>query len=632
MLEPSLLLFAVYSIKDDWTLKLYRCISTLLLIIFSTYTFSALPENFTIDRLGLFEEENIKSDGSFFSYLHDTNNAGYVTGFSELYKGSSVAGYATWVFDGDALVRIGLFEGLHIGEGYQNSSIRNLSSNGNVVGNSFQYSGRRKSGQSAWFYNGIETQSIGLSDNVHTNFIGYRESNVIKLNDFGQAIGTSKRYKDRLPVGHTAWLYSNGVTKRIGLIDREHTSPVNNEQSSKPHFINDSGYVTGVSTRYGNDAKSRKSIGQSPWVYDGIKTQRIGLIDREHTRDNGYRFSTITNLNELGQVAGNTKRYIGNSGSGWSAWIYSSGNINRIGLIDTEHTRDNGSQNSSVAALNNSGNAIGSSTRLGGHEFTGESAWVYEKNKTTRIGLYDSEHSRNDGYQGSKARYLNDEGYATGTSNRYSGNLEIGKSAWVYKENKTKRIGLTDPQHTRADGYQETFAHFPNMSGQLVGRSQRFKGDKNNGQTAWFYDFKSDKTIELNMSESSEGYAYSLAHYLSDDGLVLGTYSLFGEDDELLGQRAFYFTIEDGMQDLGDLAFNLGLDLSNYDWASLASAKSSANSDYIAGNGKTLSGSRAVYLLKLPSEHPMLSLPLIAWSGVFVCIIFLGIWYRKKYS
>jgi hypothetical protein len=433
----------------------------------------------------------------------------------------------------------------------------------------------------------------------------------------------------RLPAGETAWLYSNGVTKRIGLIDREHTSTVNNEQSSKPHFMNDSGYVTGVSSRYVNDIKSRKKIGQSPWVFDGIKTNRIGFTDNDHTKDDGYRFSTVIHINEEGQVAGQTKRYIGNSGAGWSSWIYSLEGTARIGLIDIEHTRDNGTQTSIISALNDSGNAIGNSTRFGGHEFTGESAWIYDNNQTTRIGLYDIEHTRDDGYQDSKTRFLNDEGYATGTSKRYIGNLGVGVSAWVYKENITKRIGLTDLQHTRADGYQETFAHFPNMSGQLVGRSQRFKGDKNNGQTAWFYDFKSDKTIELNMSESSEGYAYSLAHYLSDNGLVLGTYSLFGEDDELLGQRAFYFTIEGGMQDLGELTFNLGLDLSNYDWASLASAKSSGNSDYIAGNGKTLSGSGAVYLLKLPSEHQMLSVLNIVWAAVIVGIILLLLWYKK---
>ncbi len=614
-------------------MKLFRLILLFFLIILSNYTFAVLPSSFTLKRLGLFEEDNKNTDGTFYGFYHDTKKAGYVTGFSKRYKDNSDAGQSTWIFDGEVSKRIGLFEGLHNrNDGYQKSFIRNLSRNGSVVGNSIQYSGRKKSGQSAWFYNGLSTQIIGLSDDLHTNYKGYSDSNVIKLNGAGQIIGSSKRYIGRLPAGDTAWLYSNGVTKRIGLIDSEHTNALNNQQSSKPHFINDSGDVTGVSTRYLKDSKSRKNIGQSPWIFDGITTNRIGFIDGDHTKDNGYRFSTVVHMNEVGQVAGNTKRYIGNSGAGWSSWLYSSGNMVRIGLFDTEHTRDTNSQNSRVSALNNIGQAVGNSTRFDGHEIIGESAWVYENNHTTRIGLTDGEHTRADGYQESKTRFLNDGGYATGTSNRYSGNLEVGKSAWVYKDNKTKRIGLTDQRHTRDDGFQKAFAHFPNMSGQLVGRSDRFKGDKNHGQTAWFYDFKSDTTIELSMSENSEGYAYSLAHYLGDDGLVLGTYELFDEDDKSLGKRAFHFTIEDGMLDLGELTSEIGLDVSKYDWASLTSATSNGNAEHIVGNGTTLSGSGAVYFLKPITEEPVLLVSSRVWGGVLVCIILLGIGYRKYSS
>lgn len=584
-----------------------------------------------MERLGLFENENKKADGTYYGFFHDANEAGYVTGFSKLYKGSSDAGEATWIFDGEVSKRIGLFDGVHVREdGYQKSMFRNLSGNGNVAGNSIQYNGSKKSGQSAWFYNGTDTQSIGLSGESYANYKGYGDSNVIKLNDTGQAIGLSKRYKGRFTMGQSAWLYSNGETKRIGLIDGEHTSSANNQQSSKPHFVNESGRVAGVSIRFGSGAAYRDGIGNSPWLFDGTKTQRIGFTDSEHTRDDGYRFSTVVNINELGQVAGNTKKYIDNSGAGKSSWIYSAGRTTRIGLTDSEHTRDTGYQNSLTSALNNKGQVIGTSSRFEGHEILGESAWIYRENHTVRIGLTDADHTRDDGYQDSKAHILSDEGFVTGRSNRFVGNLEIGQSAWVYKDNKTKRVGLTGHQYTRKDGFQKSFAFYPNKLGQVIGRSHRYNGDKNNGQTSWFYDPKSDTSHELSLSENSEGYAYSQAYYLSDKGVVLGAYSLFGEDDKLIGKRAFYFTLEGGMLDLGELALGQGLDVSKYDWSNLGSASFASAYGHIVGNGATSDESGAVYLLKPVSGHSVSVIPYIAGGSTLVGIILLGVWYRKR--
>lgn len=611
-------------------MNFHRYISTLL-FIFSSYTFSALHTDFTIERLGLFEQENKKTDGTYYGILHDANDAGYVTGFSNIYKGSSEAGQATWIFDGVVSKRIGLYDDVHVREdGHQKSFLRNLSSDGKVAGNSVQYDGSKKSGQSAWLYDGTDAKSIGLSGEGYENYKGYSNSNVIKLNNSGQAIGWSQRYKERSTIGDSAWLYSSGETKRIGLVDSEHTSSANIQQSSKPYYINESGQVTGVSTRFGSGAANRDIIGNSPWIFDGTKTHPIGLIDKTHTRNDGYRFSTVVDLNELGQVAGNSKNYFEGAGTGWSSWIYSAGETTRIGLIDDEYTRDTGYQNSLTSALNNKGQAIGYSSRFEGHNAMGESAWIYGNKQITLIGLTNSEHIRDDGYRVSNARFLNDEGFVTGSSNRYIGDLEGGQSAWLFKDGITKRVGLTDSHHTRSDGFQKSFSHFPNKTGQLIGRSERFKGDKTNGQTAWFYDPKTSNTHALILSQNSDGYADSQAYYLSDNGLVLGTYSLYGGDDKLIGKRAFYFTLKDGMLDLAELALDQMLDISDYGWSNLNSASSSNMYGHIVGNGTTLDSNDSVYILKTVSGYSVSAISYIAWGCAVTGIIFLGVWYRKR--
>ena len=132
----------------------------------------------------------------------------------------------------------------------------------------------------------------------------------------------------------------------------------------------------------------------------------------------------------------------------------------------------------------------------------------------------------------------------------------MGRSAWLYDGATTIDIGLTGPEHTRNNGYKYSLGGFQdqlNEAGQVIGYSERYNGGSTRlGQDAWVYDPLLDQTFALQLSTRSDGYAFSSAAYLGEDGLVLGTYTLF---DALgttnLGSRAFYFTIADGLHDLG---------------------------------------------------------------------------------
>ena len=136
------------------------------------------------------------------------------------------------------------------------------------------------------------------------------------------------------------------------------------------------------------------------------------------------------------------------------------------------------------------------------------------------------------------------------------------------------------------------------------------------GQDAWLYDPVLDQTLSLRLSTRSDGYAYSSAAYLGEDGLTLGKYTLFDASDNDLGDRAFYFTIADGLHDLGSLVDG-GLTANGWDF--LATAIRVNGLGQILGHGKLAAShtdSKAVYLLTPvpePTSFLLATLALLAF-------------------
>ncbi len=88
---------------------------------------------------------------------------------------------------------------------------------------------------------------------------------------------------------------------------------------------------------------------------------------------------------------------------------------------------------------------------------------------------------------------------------------------------------------------------------------------------------------------------------------MLGNYQLYGEGDVDLGTRAFYFTVADGLHDLGELVEG-GLDASG--WQYLANAGRFDSTRMIVGDGlltSQASGKARYVLIPIPepSVHAM---------------------------
>ena len=126
-----------------------------------------------------------------------------------------------------------------------------------------------------------------------------------------------------------------------------------------------------------------------------------------------------------------------------------------------------------------------------------------------------------------------------------------------------------------------------------------------------------EQTFSLTSFTRSDGYAESYVQYFGDDGLVLGTYSLYDALDNHLGTRVFYFSVADGLHDLGSLVEG-GLPANGWDY--LADSIRANGLGQILGHGNLISqtGGQMAYLLTPAVPEPTSFLILVtAAAAIF---------------
>jgi len=575
-------------------------------------------------KMGFTDIAYTRDDGYKKSLISKLSQSGKVIGYSDRFNGSQSLGSTAWIYDGENTVNIG-YTGANFtrSDGYKYSQVHSLNEAGFVAGSSKRYAGNTELGNVAWLYNGNLKTQIGLYGAEYTRDDGYQSSAGSRLTESGYVLGASSRYNGTSDYkGFNSWIYDGVTTTQIGLFDAAHTRSDGHQQVGGSS-VNEAGQVAGSSFLY-NGASTGK--GQSAWFYNGSNTVNIGFTDALHTRSDGYRHSLVQvhnqtrkHLNNAGQVIGYSHQFTGGAYDGASAWIYDGSNTISIGFNDTEHTTSNNRQSSNVYQLNESGKVTGYSSRYnGGSRFDpslGESTWIYDGNTTIKTGLTGVEHTRDDGYKfSSNASYygarktLNESGQAIGKSYRYNGgSVSSGVSTWFYNGIDTVNTGLTGVMHTRDDGYQNSVNTGFNDMGQVMGESVRFDGTAGSlGQTAWFYDGATDTKYFNDLSiRNSDGYAFSEAAFLGEDGLMLGIYELFDENDgTLLGDQAFGFTVEKGFFDIKLL---IESSIADEGWSYLADAIRGNDNGQILGSG-LLSG-MTPYSITSSDQPPPLHLP-----------------------
>ncbi|MEX2168905.1 MAG: hypothetical protein WD851_06325 [Pirellulales bacterium] len=508
----------------------------------------ALPA-YNIVPIGLDDLEHTYNGGSTFNGVQDLNEAGHIMGYANRHFGGSAAlGRSAWLYNGSTTLNIGLITSEHTrNDGYKSSFPEEMNDLGQVLGYSDRYKGgSTELGQSAWLYDGANTVNIGLTGPEHTRSDGYRRSTAEELNEAGQVSGTSNRYSGgEIELGQSAWLYDGATTINIGFTGQEHTRD-DGYKFSNSYDLNEEGHVLGVSRRYGVEGTD---LGQSAWVYDGASTINIGLIGGKYTGSDGYQFSQSFRLNEAGQVSGISWR----AGGGSNNWFFDGVNTIEIGLVGAEHTPPDGHRAGGATRLNEAGQVTGTSERFGsGGQRLGRSGWFYNGTTTVEIGLTGPENTRDDGYRDITLKHLNQSGDVMGFSELFNGKSSPwGRSVWLFNGTTTINVGLTDIEHTGNLGQQESHSQQLNEAGHVAGYSLRYGSGR--GVSAWLYNGTTTLNIGLTGAEHtrSSGARSSEVWELNNAGHVTGYSERFDGGSIGLGRSAWLYdgttTIEIGL-------------------------------------------------------------------------------------
>lgn len=453
-----------------------------------------------------------------------------------------------------SLERIGFYDAAHTRtDGYQNSVLFALTDAGRAFGYSYRYSGSSLLGATLWVETaGTAPIALGLYDAEHTRADGSFSISMAEITESGLTRGASGRFSGgTVSLGQTAWATTAaGATHGVGFYDAEHTGS-GGFQSSEALDLNEAGDLRGVSLRYGSGGEDR---GQTAWVatVDGTTT-RVGLVaSPEFERNDGFRYSTVDFLNAGGITAGSSTRYAGGADDlGDAAWIANrAGTTTRVGLFSAgEFQRADGYASSTVQELTDSGRTRGYSERFSGSTAVGRAAWVADLGgAVTRVGMTDAEHTRADGFQQSMVEGIVESGLTRGYSQRFAGgSTDLGYTAWVANgAGSTFEVGYYDATHTRADGYQSSLTGAINEAGVVVGVSNRYAGSDSLGRSAWraaFNGTSAPATVRIGLIDAEhtalDGSQTSTPEILTESGIVGGSSSRYGGGEIYLGQSAW---------------------------------------------------------------------------------------------
>jgi hypothetical protein len=516
--------------------------------------------------IGLRDQEHTHPNGHRASSVLGLTETGHVLGTSERFGGGGeYLGESVWLYDGSRTVKIGLVgpEFANHG-GYSSSAPRGINNYGQVIGHNARYAGADFRGTSGWFFDGTTTIPVGMLDDDHHMSDSTHWTQVLNLNEAGHVLGETERYIGDSWRGTSVWVFDGAATRNIGLIGPEFTSSQQHRVSKWQSNSAQQRYIFGHSNRYGGSA----SLGQSAWVYDGTETREIGLTDADHTSFNGWRSTSIWQVNQAGQaiginaLAGDPNRW------GESVWFFNGQTTVPIGLLDPEHVAGPIGEAffHTAHSMNEAGQVVGTSARFIQGQYAGNSVWLFDGTRSVNIGLVDAEHTAADGWRYSAPALINNRGHVAGYSERNPEPNPKGHSTWLFDGQSTVHIGLVDAVHTFWDGSRNNLILHMNEAGQVTGFAERYNNaDIYLGVSAWIYDPVLGETIPLVPSQRADGYANSRIVFLTHGGLALGVYELF-DGMQSLGERIFLWTREGGGWYLEDLIEN-GLEANG--WAGL---------------------------------------------------------------
>lgn len=318
------------------------------------------------------------STGLGSSYATAINTTGQITGSSDFYEDGLNKGQRAFRYSASTgMVNLGTLGG---NPWVQASSFATAINNqGQVVGGASLYSNWDNKGTRAFRYtDGVGMVNLGA---LGTDANGSASSHAMAINDKGQVVGMSSYYEGTQYKGQRAFLYTDGVgMQNLGVFGGvDHTG----SSSSLAYDINSAGQVVGASTAYNADG----IISMHVFRY----TDGGGMVDLGNfgSHSLGVASAMAFDINEAGQVVGNSDNWQSNQLLGERAFRYTDGE----GMIDlgTFSTDSRGYGRSFAHALNNAGQVVGSVSIFQGDTEVGQHAAVSIGNSFVDLnGLLDA--------------------------------------------------------------------------------------------------------------------------------------------------------------------------------------------------------------------------------------------------
>ena len=587
-------------------------------LISSDHAWVADPEGNT-RRIGLYDENMAGPYGRQSSFPREITDSGYIIGESTIFhptdESAYPVGHEAWIADiTGKTTRIGLF----VEDRAPYNLPDGVTESGYVWGHAAGY---RSAGSTAWIYHHPTGRIVALTPPAGMD--GF-SSEVRHVYEDGTAIGrfVDDSFTAPIPSRAFAWTPDRGtilIDEHLGI----HPASEGWSYFSDAIHRNRDGVLVGTGVLAGDSGSgtwvARTATAPPPESIDYIG--RLGLYDARHSHASGLRWSTVVDVADTGYVLGTSTLFVGaddvpagEERAAQSVWRADAhGTTARVGLYDTEHTRDDGRQEVRAVAINDRGTVIGSSTRFHGHAARGESALVasragsvrrlglrdaahtgangaqvsrpvalneadqvagYSLNPDTwaatawlagpdgasaRIGFMDTAHTAPDGSRVSLPVALNDRGHVVGTSEYHGAGLGApGLSSWVrHTDGQHRMIGLTEGVHRAANGIHEAQVRFLNAQSMMAGHSTRYRPGQSssNGQTAWLTAIDGPNRpigFHTGLHGGHDQLAFSRVLALNDAGYAIGYSQQFPEGSTAArGRTAWAASYEGGTAPVG---------------------------------------------------------------------------------
>lgn len=252
--------------------------------------------------------------------------------------------------------------------------------------------------------------------------------------------------------------------------------------------INQHGQVIGVSARY--DGSDR--AGTAGWIDDGNGPIELGLFGAGYINSYGQTHTNPIQINAARLVIGTTGRYVDGNAEGRAAWIDDGSGATRLGFVGRGYVREyDDEQVSEPQFLNEQGLVAGYSVRFNPDtqwftQMLGQAAWLDNGTGPTRIGYFGPGYQKTDNdYAYSAVQALNGQGLAAGYSERFDGSTPTGQVAWLDNGTGPNRIGLTGGAYQDSNGVEVSSVQALGEQGLAMGWSDRYNASQPNGRAAW---------------------------------------------------------------------------------------------------------------------------------------------------